>query len=102
MDCSCNLLNITLWPSFHISVTIVSPGYTIPANLYKGEVNIFFFLKKKKKEKRSLLLKGSYRTLMSLYGPNALRTCFPEIPIVHRPCKIGWSNPPIAANSGRI
>lgn len=39
---------------------------------------------------------------MSLYGPNALRTCFPAIPIVHRPCKIGWSKPPIAANSGRI
>jgi len=68
------VVKITFAPSFHISVMRVSPGYTTPANL----------------------------TLMSLYGPNFCRTCFPEMPIEHRPCRIGLLKPPMAANSGRM
>jgi hypothetical protein len=30
-----DLLKTTVWPSFHISVITVSPGYTIPANLFE-------------------------------------------------------------------
>lgn len=48
---------MTLPPSFHISVTRVSPGNTTPAK----------------------------RTLMSLYGPNVFRMCFPEMPNEHSP-----------------
>lgn len=43
-----------------------------------------------------------YRTLMSLYGPKVFKTCFPAMPMEQRPCRIGRSNPPMAANSGKI
>jgi hypothetical protein len=48
---------ITLSPFFHISVTMVSPGYRTPAN----------------------------RTLISLKAPNFLKMCLPEIPNEQRP-----------------
>jgi hypothetical protein len=42
------------------------------------------------------------RTLMSVNGPKVLTICLLEIPMEHKPCRMGLSNPPIAANSGRI
>lgn len=54
---------MTLPLSFHISVTRVSPGNTTPAK----------------------------RTLMSLYGPNVFRMCFPEMPNEHRPTNHAFS-----------
>ena len=65
-------LNITLSPSFHISVTSVSPGMTVPAN----------------------------RTLISLYGPYVFKTCLPANPMKQRPCRTAtrW---PIRIKCGR-
>src|SRR5271168_5187468 len=65
---------ITLLPCFHISVTSVCPGRTVPANL----------------------------TLTFLIMPKVCTICFPLKPKKHNPCKIGTLNPPTLLNSGSI
>lgn len=84
----------TFSPSFHISVTRVSPGKRTPAK----------------------------RTLMSLNAPNLRKMCLAEMPNEHRPCakvrvcqrgagekggrrmgltwRMGWSKPPTLAKLG--
>lgn len=58
-----NAPKMTLSPSFHISVTRVSPGKRTPAK----------------------------RTLMSEYGPNLRKMCLPEMPNEHKPCLRAYS-----------
>ena len=57
---------MTLPPSFHISVTTVSPGYSEPAN----------------------------RTLISLKAPYFSYTALPAKPKKHKPCRMGCLKPP--------
>jgi len=64
--------NTTRSPSFHISVTSVSPGNRTPA-------------------KRTLILEKA---------PYLRKMCLPEMPNEHRPCRIGESKPPTLAKLG--